>query len=143
MNTKAQTIRAKLSDATITQQPPRDDTYDADKNADIFRQTEELSKKTGLQTFIVMWGEMPVATIILKSTEKQCTVLATTFVNHRRVMFKQTVRGCGYDRHTAALEGLVLRYESGYGARKFTLADQGKRWYHQLSEAGFGLWRTL
>lgn len=143
MNTKAQTIRDRLSPSTLAQEPPRDDTYDADKNAAIFAETEALSKKAGLQTFVVMWGNEPVATIILRSTERQCTVLATTFVNHRRVMFKRTVRGCGYDRHTAAMEGLVLRYESGYGDRKFTLADQGKRWYDQLSDAHFKVWRTL
>lgn len=142
MNTKAQTIRANLSDATVSQQPPRDDTYDADKNADIFRQTENLSKKTGLQTFIVMWGSEPVATIILRNISSQCTVLATTFVNHRRVMFKKIVRGCGYDRCTAAMEGLVL-HSADHGSTKFTLADQGKRWYDQLSDAGFKVWRTL
>jgi hypothetical protein len=148
LTTKAQAIRATMTEAPIPQSPPRADTYDADYNAKLFQETQILSEKHGLQTYLVVWGEVPMCIIVIRSTEKQATVWATTFVNNRRVMFKNVARGSGYDRHTAALAGLHIpsvhaHYGHDASPRHFALQDSGKRWYDQLVAEGFKVYRTL
>lgn len=146
--TKADIIRERLKEVPPTQEPPRTDTYDADKNTAVFNELKTLSKKTGLQTYIVMWGEQPIATIVFKITVAQVTAIATKLVNGRRVMFKQSARSHDYDRFTAALAGLTLpqiysHYEVDKSPAHFVIRDQGKRWDRQLVDNKFNLWRTL
>lgn len=144
---KAATIRNRLADAPMTIDPPRSDTYDADRNAQLFKELENLQKRAQIETYAVMWGEMPVATIVIKSTEKQCTAIVTKFVNHQRVMWKSSVRGQGFDRRTEALFGLTIptsfsHYE-GCNSLPFLMRNEGKRWDDQLRAHGFRVWRTL
>ena len=147
--TKATKIRERLKERALPMEAPRSDTYDATLNASIFQQIEALSRNLRIQTYIVMWEEVPVATIIIRTTEAMCTAYATKFVNDKRVMYRKTVRGTGYDRHTAALGGLVIPKTCPSwpmqlcSPSNFTLVDQGERWDRQFLNAGFKVWRTL
>lgn len=148
LTTKARAIRDKLTEQGLPHDPPRDDTYDAEKNIALFKETEALSNKLGTQAYMVMWGEVPACTIIIRCTEKKTSVWATRFVNGRRVMFKGCATGYDFDRITSALEGLSIPpvhsyYEQGKSPAHFVLRDQGRRWYHQFEAEGFKIWRTL
>lgn len=145
---KAQSIRNRQLDAPMTIEPPRTDTYDADKNKALFQELDRLQRRSQMETYLVMWGEMPVASIVMHSTEKQCKAIATTFVNGQRVMWKSVVRGAGYDRRTAVLSGLALpsvhsHYEECTSPKNFVLTNEGERWDDMLRKAGFRVWRTL
>jgi hypothetical protein len=145
---KAKAIREGLTDAPMTIEPPREDTYDADKNKQLFEELNRLQRRAQIENYMIMWGEMPVATVVFHSTEKQCKTIVTTFVNGCRVMWKSVVRGSGFDRRTAALSGLLLPgvhsyYEECSSPKNFKLVNEGERWDTLLLKNGFKVWRTL
>jgi hypothetical protein len=152
---KAQRVRARIAAAIPAPlDPPRPDTFDADRNARIFREVQDISLKNGLESYLISFQGTPVATLIFRITEKQCTAYATTFVNHSRVMWKSSARSVGYDRRTASLDGLTLprvhvltvqmgSYSDHQYSPTITLEDKHERWDKQLLTAGFQIWKTL
>lgn len=137
MNDKAQAIRSKFIAAVGAQEPPRDDTYDADKNIKIFNELDALQRKLKIETYLIIHDEQPVASILIRRTDAMCTAIVTKFVNGRRVMFKGSARY--YGGATRALEGLTI----GFGSEKIVIDDMGHSWGQQLVKRGFKAWRTL
>lgn len=148
LTTKAQAIRARLEDTPMKIEPPRTDTYDFEKNKKIWDELDRLQKRSQLETYLVMWGETPVAIIVFKNTDAQCTCIVTKMVNGQRVMWKSSVRGHNYDRRTEVLSGLTLpsvhsEYERDHSPRHFVMRNEGVRWDTYLLNNGFKVWRTL
>lgn len=138
MSIKAASIRGKLKANAGAQEPPRGDTYDAEKNFKIFRELDDLQRKLKVETYLVVdMDQNPVASILIRRTESTTTAIATVFVNGRRVMFKGTARY--YGGATRALEGLTI----GFGPEKIVIDDMGHSWDKQLINRGFRAWRTL
>lgn len=138
---KANAIRARLTETPM--EPPRVDTWDANKNMELFRDLEKVSAAKKLRTYIIMWGEVPVATIVHRYNNASITVWVTKFVNGRRVMYKNK----DYNA-TDALAGLDIPSVHSYceqaeSPRHFVLKDSGESWEKQLLNNGFKVWRTL
>lgn len=101
------------------------------------KELDDLSKKLKIESYIIMHEGEPIATIVFKYTENTLTSFVTRFINGRRAVTKKIVRGFGYDRHTSSLDGLI------FYTPRFCLEDKGKRWYNQLADGGFKVWRTF
>lgn len=136
MNIKALKLRDKHSD-TRAQAP----IIDSDHNEKLIKELDTIRTRTGIQTHLVTFEGVPVASILFKFTVNQCTVYVTRFVNGRRQMFKNTVRGSGFDRSTAALDGCELMYPDSL--KTFKIEDGSRRWDNMLFAAGFQVWQTL
>lgn len=143
MNAKANAIRARFSHTSEPLVSPRTDTWDANRNGELFREVQALSATAKLKTFVVMWGEVPVATIIIKTNKASITVWATKCVHGQMVLFKSK----DYTA-TDALADLDIPcvhsyFEQAESPRHFVLKDSGESWEKQLLNNGFKVWRTL
>lgn len=140
MNTKASVIRERAQDKSPA--PTKEQLEPVylvqSANEKVMRNLEALQRKLKVETYIVMHEDEPKATIVFRFTEATCTSYVTRHINGRRSLTERTIRGTGFDRATASLSGLTF-----YTPKHFVLADQGKRWYDQLTDAGFRVWRTL
>lgn len=140
MNTKAAKLRerAQVIPLTATKEELTPVYQVQTNNAKIIQELEALQRKLKVESYIVMYEDEPKATIVFKFTDNTCTSYVTRHINGRRALTKKTIRGCGFDRATASLDGLIF-----YTPKNFVLADKGKRWYDQLTDAGYKVWRTL
>lgn len=91
------------------------------------------------QNYIVTRNDEPYARITFKGSDNELEVIAKVVpldtASTACVWFHRRVRGCGFDRHSAAIAGCVIG--------GLTLNDNGPTWDCQLREAGFRVHATL
>jgi hypothetical protein len=138
LSPKAARIRARCTETPKPSEPA----IDWDDNVKLIKELDAFSSKNGISSYIVMIEAVPLCTIVFKRTEKQLTAFVTAHVNGRRLMTKKVVKGTGFDRETAALDGVML-YPHDTPNQYIRIEDKGARWYHFLSDRGCKVWQTM
>lgn len=88
-----------------------------------------------LSTYCIIQKSQVIATIAFKRHDNSLTVIAQSYKDFKRSWFSKTVRGSGYDRETAALDGFV--------AGTVTVKDGSHRWENAFNAAGCEVHQTL